>query len=219
MELNQIRGLGTPTIQRLNKAGIRSVEQLALVDTRRKEIQGMSADKLIHWRKQAQRTIFQSAAKRFRTAARSAGRTVKRQAVHVETALREAVERTLAAAREAEAAAAEALRHAEGAAVELAERAAQKAARARETATQQFTDIQKRFSGNSAKRRRPKVDRYVDLLVRAERAARVAAESAQVAFEKAKTASGKAVHEVQVQSQSLYQRLVKRTAHRPPRRR
>lgn len=175
----------------------------------------MPADKLIHWRKQAQRAIFQNAAKRFRTAARTAGSTVKLQAANVESALRQAVQRSLEAAKEAEAAAAEALRYAEGAAVDLAERAAQKAARARDAASEQFSDIQKRFSGNSPKGRSPNVDRYVELLTRAERAAQVAAESAHVAFERAKTAGGKAVHEVQAQSHSLYRRLVTKMARRP----
>jgi hypothetical protein len=207
LELKDIKGLGEPTIEKLNKAGVKTVEQLALIDTRRRKVQGVTADRVIKLRRMAQQTIFLTAASRVRSAAAGARRQVHKGAKSVEAAARNAAERAIEAAKLAEAAATAAITHAEKAATDLAHQAAEQAVQARLVATQQVSNIRKRLQ---AERKKPgsSVAKYFDLLERAEKAAQEAADRAVEAAARAGKAGVVAAKEATAKSQSLYDRLV-----------
>ena len=210
MELNEVRALGPATITKLRSAGIKTVEQLALVDVRRRKVQGVTADKLVTLRRAAQKTIFQKTASRLRHAAEVATREARRGVGTLEVLVRKAAEQALAAAKEAERAAAEALAHAQSAAADLAEQAALQAVNARRAAQAQMESLSHRVGGSRSNR--PLVKKYWELLQRAEEAAKTASEkavhSAQVARDAAGAAVGQAVQTTQEKSSSLYRRLV-----------
>ncbi|HLE48001.1 MAG TPA: hypothetical protein VI818_06865, partial [Candidatus Thermoplasmatota archaeon] len=183
MDLKDVTGLAPTTIAKLREAGIKTAEQLALVDTKRRKIQGVTAEKLVEMRRAAQKSIFAKTASRLRHAASVASREARRGAESLEVLIRKGAEQALAAAKQAEAAASDALAHAQSAAADLAEQAALKAVNARRVAEQQIEALSHKLSSRGAKN--PTVQKYWNLLQRAEGAAKAAAEkavaSAQVA--------------------------------------
>lgn len=205
--MQEVRGLGSATITKLRHAGIKSVEQLALVDVQRRKVSGVTPEKLVAMRRAAQKTIFQKTASRLRHAANVATREARRRVETLEAVVRKGAERALAAAKEAEAAAAEALAHAQAAAADLAEQAALQAVNARRAAEAQMEALSHRISSRRAKR--PLVRQYWALLQRAEEAAKAAAEKAIASAQAAKDAASEAVVQpIQEKSSSLYRRLV-----------
>lgn len=210
MELKEVRALGPTTITKLRSAGIKTVEQLALVDVRRRKVQGVTADKLVTLRRAAQKTIFQKTATRLRHAAEVATREARKGVETLEVLVRKAAEQALVAAKEAERAATEALGHAQSAAADLAEQAALQAVNARRAAQAQLESLAHRME--TARAKRPLVKKYWELLERAEEAAKTAAEkavhSAQVARDAAGAAVGQAVETTQEKGSSLYRRLM-----------
>ena len=196
-------------MQKLTKGGIKTVEQLALIDTRKAKINGLNVEKIVELRREAQKAIFLSAAVKFSAMAKSAKREAGQSIEKMERVARAATENALAAAREAEAYAAEAFKHAEAAALDLADYAAQQAQRAQQAASKQLQVLSEKLAGASEKSK-PIVDKYVELLRRAEGAASVAARKAQDAAGHARVAGAAAASKTTQKSKSFYQRIVKR---------
>jgi nucleotidyltransferase/DNA polymerase involved in DNA repair len=209
LQLNEMKGLGTTTVEKLAKGGIKTVEQLALIDTRKAKITGMNLDKLVELRRQAQKAIFLSAAVRFSAMAKSARREASHSVEALERVAKSAAENALAAAKEAEAYATEALKHAEAAAIDLADYAAQQAQRAQQAAAKQLQSLSEKIAGAGVKSK-PLVDKYVELLRRAEGAAAVAAKKAQDAAGRAKIVGSAAASRTSQKGKSFYERIVKR---------
>lgn len=204
-----MKGLGTATVQKLTKSGIKTVEQLALIDTRKAKVTGLDIEKLVALRKEAQKAIFLSAAVKFSALAKSAKREASHGIEKLERIARTATENALAAAREAESYASEAFKHAEAAATDLADYAAQQAQRAQQAAAKQLQMLSEKIAGASDKSK-PVVDKYIELLRRAEGAASVAAKRAQDAAGRARVAGTAAATKTTQKSKSFYQRIVKR---------
>lgn len=129
MKLETMKGLGKPTADKLRRAGVSSLEALAVVDVRSTKIPGMTAEQLVGLRRDAQRTIFASAAERIEEFAGEA-------MTKVERFLREAADAASAVAAEAQKVAGEALSSAKkstDAWTKEAARTTKKVARAAET--------------------------------------------------------------------------------------
>lgn len=206
MQLEDIKGLGSTTIQRLHKGGVRTVEELALIDTRKAHIAGMDRDRLADLRRSAQRAIFVSAAGKFRAIAATARREAEDTAQAIDRLAKQATKNAVMAAKEADLYAAEALHHAEAAAADLAEFAAQKARAAQGAAKAQLQSFLSKFVGETGDKR-ALVDKYSELLQRAEKAAATAAERAAEAARRAREAGRSAASKARKKGRSLYQRL------------
>lgn len=204
-----MKGLATGTAQKLSKNGIKTIEQLALIDTRKAKINGLDLDQLITLRREAQKAIFLSAAVKFSALAKTAKREAAQGVDRLERVAKSAAENALAAAREAEAYASEAIKHAEAAAADLADYAAQQAQRAQRAAAKQLQSLSVKFADASEKSK-PVVDKYIDLLRRAESAAATAAKRAQDAAGRAKTVGAAAAASTGAKSKSLYERILRR---------
>lgn len=209
VDLKAIQGLGQPTIVKLNKAGVRTVEQLALIDTRRKTLQGIATDRVIKLRRMAQQTIFKAAAGRVKTVAKTATKRVQRGAKDLEAALERAAASAVDAARQAEASAAAAFHHAQRAAQDLAKIAAENAVQAKLVAEQQLDSIRQRLRKEKVSRR-SRAGRFLRALERAGKVAQVAADKAVSAAAHAGEATAEAAKDTAEKSQSLYARLVSR---------
>lgn len=209
MELKAIEGLGQPTITKLNKSGVRSVEQLALIDTRRKKIQGIDAERVVKLRRMAQQTIFKAAAVRVKGAAKAASKKVSRGAKELEAALARATESALEAARQAEASAAAAFHHAQQAATDLAKVAAENAVQARLVAEQQLDNIRRRLRKEKVSGR-SRAGRYLKALERAGHVAREAADKAVAAAARAGETTVEAAKGTAQKGQSLFERLLQK---------
>lgn len=94
MKLESIPGMAKPTADKLRRAGVASVEQLATLDTRSLRITGLTHEKIVALRRDAQRALFHSALERVEEMAEGA-------ASKAEKLLREATEVAVAAAHEA----------------------------------------------------------------------------------------------------------------------
>jgi nucleotidyltransferase/DNA polymerase involved in DNA repair len=210
MQIAEMKGLGTATVEKLTKGGIKTVEQLALIDTRKAKISGMSGERIVELRREAQKAIFQNAAAKFSAIASSAKREAAQGLEALERLAKAATENAVAAAKEAESYATEALKHAEAAATDLADYAAQQALRAQAAATKQLQTLSARLGGASEKTK-PLVDRYVHLLRQAEAAASSAAKKAQDAASRAKAAGAAAASKTQAKGRSFYERLFRRS--------
>lgn len=204
-----MKGLGTATAQKLAKSGIKTVEQLALIDTRSAKVTGMGVERLVELRREAQKAVFLSAAVKFSAMAKSAKREAAQSLGALERIARRATENAVAAAREAEAYAAEAFKHAEAAAADLADFAAQQAQRAQQAAAKQLQSLSEKIAGPGEKSK-PIVDKYVDLLRRAESAAAVAARKAQDAAGRARAAGASAATKTKANGRGLYARILRR---------
>jgi colicin import membrane protein len=207
LDLKEIKGIGDPTIKKLNKSGVKSVEQLALIDTRKRKVPGVDADRVIKLRRMAQKTIFLSAAERVRLAANIAKKRVEKGAKTVEHAARLAAERAVDAAKMAEASAAAAIAHAEKRAGDLAKQAAEQAVQARLVATQQLHALRERIA-QDRKNPKSKVAKYFELLERAEKAAQTAADKAVEAAARAGQAGAEAAQQAGEKGKSFYDRLM-----------
>lgn len=206
MDLKQVGGLRAQTIGRLNGAGIRTAEQLALVDLRRKHVQGIDEADLREMRKQAQRAIFQHAATRVSRVTRRAKGQVRKGMSDLERSAQAAAEAALRAVRRAERAAQEALDAAQAAASGLAQSASVKATTARRAAERQAAALRKKVGRSPAAK--ATLQRYVAVVTRAEAAAINAAERAKSAASRAKDFAADAAGEAETRSRSLYARLV-----------
>lgn len=204
MDLKEIKGLGDPTIRKLNKSGVKSVEQLALIDTRRRKVPGMDSERVIKLRRMAQKAIFLNAAQQVRVAASIARSRVERGAKSVERAARTGAQKAVKAAKMAEASASAAIEHAEKKAVTLAKQAAEQAVQARLVATQQLEALRDKISADG-KDPKTRVGKYFELLERAEKAAQAAADRAVEAAGRV----GQAAQQATEAGKGLYERIVK----------
>lgn len=202
MELTAVKGLGPTTIKALRKAGIRDVESLALVDVRRKRVPGIPREKLQILRKGAQRTIYQSAAKRIKKIVRETRRTVTREAHQVERLVRDATFSVLLAAKTAQERAAQARDAAQQRATVLAHVAADRARAAAQSAEREYQRILRNLR-RVPKGRRTVLNRYAEK-------AEFAKHAAAVARERAAQAARWARASVQEGRRSLFDRLQSR---------
>lgn len=204
MELEKVKTLDKPTINRLRAARLNTVEELALVDVRNRKVNGITSATLAQLRRDAQATIFQNAVQRVSVVAGEAYDAL-------EDAIERASKATLEAARLAQARAKEAVAAARERTQALAHVAAVKTSEATRAAEKEYGRLRQQLRKIDVTGRKT--------LVAYERRAHQAAQAAKRAQVAAKEAAASAAARVQKniqkaarRSKVVTQKLAKRTA-------
>lgn len=181
MQLKTMRGIPPGTVRALDRKGIRTVESLAAVDTRRVKVPGVGPRELESLRRRAQRTIFRQAGARVKKLARVTKRVVRRDLARLESSIRDATYGLLIAARTAEERAVDAVRGAERQALVLTRIAADRTGRAAKAAQREYRSILLSLQ-RTPPGIRSRLGRYADKARFAQAAARTAQGRAQAAL-------------------------------------
>lgn len=199
MELNRLKGITAPTRARLVKAGLRSVEKLALVDLNTRRVPGIPHERLRDLRKRAQLTIFESAVGRVQA--------LTRDAVHsLEETVSRATWATLDAAKVAQKRAQEAASASGRSARMLAKVAASKARDAARVAKSEYETIGRHLK-RAPSSRRARLLKYEANARRAAEAAMAASAHAEQTLENLRESAAVQLKVVRKKSGSLLSRL------------
>lgn len=199
MKLDTIQGLGKLTADRLRRAGVKTVEALALIDVRATKVKDLTEEQLRALRRKAQWTVFSESLKRLQSIADDALDAI-------EGTLVEATWATIDAAKIAQERASEAIKAAQGRTRTLAAVAATKAKEAATVAEREYGKLEKQLRKAPAARRGP-LKGYQQRARRAADAARAAGQSAAEAVRAAERMMRAEVRDAQKKGRGLVHRL------------
>lgn len=197
MKLSELDGIGPATQKKLRSAGIRSVKDLATVDTRDLQVDGVSHERLQGFKKDAQKALYQAASSKVVASAKRTGKAVAGSVRDAEAVVRKAVKEALEAAWEAEHRAIEAIRAQQNQSDGLAHTAAERAKQAQRVAQEKTAFVMDQLA-KAPEAARGAWNRYGD-------SARQAEENAVEAAKRAASAAAGAGRFVQKQAATLGQ--------------